>query len=109
MLAELWNCYKILRWHKKTFKKATNVTQCSKIREESYELTEAFNNYQSKPKKNNSYKVDLETADVIISSICGMRFPEIRAMVDTKMIANYKRKWDNNHHIKDKKDVLEKK
>lgn len=102
MLAELWNCYKILKWHKKTFKKATSVTQCGKIREESYELVEAFDSYQSKPKKTNSYKVDLETADVVISSIAGMRFPEIREIVNTKMIANYKRKWKNNHYQKEK-------
>ena len=92
MIKTLWKIYKILRWHRKTFPTYNWDKQLQKICEESIEFVdETLFKFGD--------EVYEEGADVIISSIGALRFPEIWEMVDDKMAKNKKRVWKNGHHI----------
>lgn len=87
----LIDIFKILHWHKKTFKNYTASKQMQKIVEEIFEWESEFLKY-------NTERELEELTDVIIASIGAMRFKEVREMVQEKMKANQKRRWKNGHH-----------
>ena len=88
----LYQIYRILKWHKKTFPKYKPEEQCQKIVEEIFEWESEFLKFDTERELE-------ELTDVIIASIAAMRFKEIRKMVAEKMAKNIKRKWKNGHHV----------
>ena len=92
MIKVLWKIYKIIRWHKKTFPNFTWSEQFQKICEESIEFVE-----ETLFKSDD--KALEEGADVIISSLGALRYPEVWGLVEEKMTENKKRTWKNGHHI----------
>lgn len=93
MLKTLWQIFKILRWHKRTFKEFTAQKQAEKIAEEILEWDREFFI------GNDIDKEFEELADVIIASVCALRFSENMEFVAEKMEKNKKRVWKNGHHI----------
>ena len=94
MLRELYNVYKILKWHKKTFPHISYDTQREHLVSEMYEYVDAMDEYTKRKTKTNKWNVDIERTDVIISSINMLRFRETLSLIDTKMIINHKRNWN---------------
>lgn len=101
MIRELWVVYKVLRWHKKAFPKVTYKEQTAKRREEILEWLEAFEKYTKDKRKVKKYCAEMEWADTIIAGIGCLRFKKTRSDIDDKMVANRKRIFKNNHHIKE--------
>lgn len=99
----LYDIYKMLKWHKKTFPNTTHSQQLDKVKSEIYEFTDAFEEFTQarNPKRREScYRhASEELIDVIISSINSMRYPEVRELVKVKMQINKHRTFKNNHHI----------
>lgn len=96
----LWDIYKIIRWHKKTFN-VTYEQQRDHFESEMLEWQSAFLSYMTEKSDKNLKDLNLERADVIISGINLLRFPEARALVHKKMKINKKRKWKNDKHVED--------
>lgn len=95
----LWQIFKIIRWHKKTFKNISFTQQRNHFESEMLEWQSAFLTYMTNKTDKNLKDLDLERADVIISGINLLRFPEARALVQKKMNINKKRKWKDDRHI----------
>lgn len=93
--------YKIIRWHKKTFPHIDYNTQRNHFESEMLEWQSAFMAYMTDRSDKNFENLELERADVIISGINLLRFPEARALVEKKMNINKKRKWYNDRHVED--------
>ena len=97
--------FKMIRWHKKTFKNTTDTEQLEKVKEEINEYIKAFEEYtkaKGKRKKDACKRRMLEELiDVIIASINCTRYPEIRKKILVKMEINRHRTFKNNHHIGD--------
>lgn len=88
------------RWHKKTFPTISFEEQLDHFESEMLEWQSAFLDYmtdKSNPKKFEA--LQMERADVIISGINLMRFPQAREIVKRKMEINKERKWKNGRHI----------
>lgn len=99
----MFEIYKIISWHKKTFKSTSSAEQLDKVKSEINEYSEAVWDYTQarSPARKFACKrhADEELIDVIISSINCMRYPEIRERVKVKMEINKHRTFKNNHHI----------
>lgn len=100
MIQILWGVYKIIRWHKKTFK-ISYEQQRDHFESEMLEWQSAFLSYMTEKSDKNLDDLNMERADVIISGINLLRFPEARALVHKKMNINKKRKWKNDRHVED--------
>jgi phosphoribosyl-ATP pyrophosphohydrolase len=98
MIKGLFEIYKIMKWHKKTFPFFSDVGQHKKVRDEAKELVDAFNDYTKRPTKHREILLNEELSDVIIASINAMRYPNIRKEVLKKMKENHKRSWENGQH-----------
>jgi hypothetical protein len=97
MIRTLWQIFKILRWHKKTFPQIDYERQTEKIGEEILEWDREFFIGDDVEKELE------ELTDVIIASISAFRFKEVQLLVQDKMQKNYTRKWDKNgHHVEEK-------
>lgn len=103
MLKELFLCYRILKWHNKTFHKVSLQEQRNKHHEEINEFIESFEKYTKNKTRNNKISLDNEEVDVLISGLSLLRYPSFRSYVEDKMLINYKRTWTGNHHVKRKK------
>ncbi len=95
----------ILDWHKNTFPEATQNEQEQKLCEEFTEYAMAIGDYVeskdiSKDIKN-LHKIKEELADVIISAVNLLNYPEIMRIVKAKMEINRSRVWGANHHIEE--------
>lgn len=99
----MFEIYKIIRWHKKTFPETTHSEQMDKVISEIHEFIEEYEKFtkaRSCNRRNIYYrKASGELIDVIIASINCMRYPEIREQVRVKMEINKQRTFKNNHHI----------
>lgn len=91
MIKILWKIYLILRWNKKTFPHFNWNKQLQKVCEESIEFVD-----ESLFK--DGEKALEEGADVIISSIGALRYPEIWELIDEKMKENRIRVFNENGH-----------
>lgn len=92
--------WKIQRWHKKTFPTISFEQQLSHFESEMLEWQSAFLDYMTDKENDEKFEaLQMERADVIISGINLMRFPEAREIVKRKMKINLKRKWKNGRHI----------
>lgn len=91
MIKILWKIYLILRWNKKTFPHFNWSKQLNKVCEESIEFVD-----ESLFK--DGEKALEEGADVIISSIGALLYPEIWELVDEKMKENRIRVFNENGH-----------
>lgn len=96
MIKILWKIFLILLWNKKTFPQFNWIKQLQKIHEESMEYVDE---YLFKGGENELE----EGADVIISSIGALRYPEIWKLIDEKMKENRIRVFDKNGHHIDKR------
>lgn len=101
MIRELWAVYKVLRWHKKAFPNVTYKEQTAKRRDEIHEWIDAFDKYTKDKRKSRKNLAEMEWADTIIAGIGCLRFKKTRSDIDDKMVANRKRVFKNNHHIKE--------
>ena len=99
----MFEIYKILSWHKKTFPHTSYTEQLEKVCEEVREYNDALDKYiKARGRLKKIYtkaNLDGELIDIIIASINCMRFPEIRERVKVKMAENEHRTFKNNHHI----------
>lgn len=95
----LFQIYKIIRWHKKIFRHIDYNTQRNHFESEMLEWQSAFMTYMTDKSDEHLEDLELERADVIISGINLLRFPEARALVQKKMNINKKRKWNNDRHV----------
>lgn len=95
----LWQIYKIIRWHKRIFPTITFEKQRNHFESEMLEWQSAFMSYMTDKSDKNLEDLELERADVIISGINLLRFPEARAIVQKKMNINKKRTWNDDRHI----------
>lgn len=91
--------WKILHWHKRTFRDLTYEEQLNHFESEMYEWQSAFLDYMTDKTDKKFEALQMERADVIISGINLMRFPQAREIVKRKMKINKKRKWKNGRHI----------
>lgn len=92
--------WKIQRWHKKTFPTISFEQQLSHFESEMLEWQSAFLDYMTDKENDEKFEaLQMERADVIISGINLMRFPEAREIVKRKMKINLKRKWKDDRHI----------
>ena len=95
----LWQIYKIIRWHKRIFPAIKFEKQRNHFESEMLEWQSAFMSYMTDKSDKNLEDLELERADVIISGINLLRFPEARAIVQKKMNINKKRTWNDDRHI----------
>lgn len=103
MISEFILVYKILKWQKKQFPEATEVDQFNKVKEECWELKEAFDKYLKARSYGSQlkYKISVreELIDVIISGIGLLRYSNYLSLAKDKLKINKKRFWRNNHHV----------
>jgi NTP pyrophosphatase (non-canonical NTP hydrolase) len=98
MIRELYQVYKILKWHKKTFPDHTYYDQRKHHVSEMHEWMEAMRNFTKRKTATNKNHLKEEQADVIISGIALLRFNESFQSVIDKMEINYGRTWEDDHH-----------
>lgn len=89
----------IIKWHKKVLYYVSYKEQLCHFESEMLEWQSAFMSYMTDRSDKNFENLELERADVIISGINLLRFPEARALVEKKMNINKKRKWKNDRHV----------
>ena len=94
----LLGIYKIISWHIKIFKGISYEEQLSHFESEMLEWQLAFMTYMTDKTDENFDDLELERADVIISGINLLRFPQAREIVKRKMDINRKRTWKNGRH-----------
>lgn len=88
----------ILAWHKQTFPEFSSRNQETKLNEEIGEYHAAIDTVIETGLQSDLEKVREELADVIITAINMMRYPEIQTLVKDKMAINLKRTWKDGHH-----------
>ncbi|MBO7712290.1 MAG: hypothetical protein J6S85_02230 [Methanobrevibacter sp.] len=92
--------YKIIKWHKSVLFYTSYEQQLSHFESEMLEWQSAFLDYMTDKENDEKFEaLQMERADVIISGINLMRFPEAREIVKRKMKINLKRKWKDDRHI----------
>ena len=90
--------WRIQRWHRKTFD-VSYEEQLDHFESEMLEWQSAFLDYMTDRTDKKFEALQMERADVIISGINLMRFPQAREIVKRKMKINKERKWKNGRHI----------
>lgn len=98
MIKILWQVYKIIRWHKKTFKDIGYYDQRKHHCSEMHEWMQAMRDYTKNKTQKNYEHLKEEQADVIISGINLLRFKDAFDSVLKKMKTNYSRTWVEGHH-----------
>ena len=96
----------ILDWHKNTFPEATQNEQEQKLCEEFTEYAKAIGDYIKSKDVKNLHKIKEELADVIISAVNLLNYPEIMRIVKAKMEINRNRVWADNHHVEEQKNAV---
>lgn len=98
MIKILLTIYSILSWHKRTFPKFSCQEQQEKLVQEIREWEEALEEFIRTGSQNANTALKFELADIVISAINLMRYEEINKLVQTKMIINQHRTWNNGQH-----------
>ena len=88
----------IQEWHEKTFPEFTAKDQEMKLGAEISVFSAAIDTLIATGLQSDLEKIKDELADVIISAVNLLRFPEIQTLVKTKMTANKQRTWKDGHH-----------
>lgn len=101
MIRELKLIYKIWKWHDRTFKDLPLEQQQLKFAKEVDEYKEAKKAFNKSPYPNKtkySPQVLEETADIIISGLNLLKYPDIFERVAVKHSINTHRTWEGTQH-----------
>lgn len=97
----------IQEWHEKTFPDFTAKDQEFKLGEEISEYSNAIDTLIATGLESDLKKVQEELADVIITAVNLLNYPEIEKLVRAKMEKNKQRNWQGGHHVEEEPSLLE--
>ena len=89
----------LIQWWHRNACDVSDEEQLDHFESEMLEWQSAFLDYMTDRTEEKFEALQMERADVIISGINLMRFPQAREIVKRKMKINKERKWKNGRHI----------